>query len=73
MKLIIDIDGNVSSQVALKRVARVIEGGRVSEAAGILHYCWVTTFEDGVIVNVRHKKSRGSADSFLVYKDGGNE
>jgi hypothetical protein len=65
-KIIIDCKG-VSQEIALERVKRVIMTGRISEAGGINHYCWVSEFPDE-LVYVRRKRSDNSADSFIVTK-----
>ena len=66
-RLIVDCDG-VSPEEALVRLAAVVCGGRVSTAAGVGHYCWLSRFHDGVEVVTRRKKTEAAADSFLVRK-----
>jgi hypothetical protein len=69
MKLIIDFDPDaISASDALRRVATVICHGRVSEANGMKHYCWLTVFKDNIAVYTRHKKRNQKSDSFLVGK-----
>ena len=68
MKIIIDIDETIDPSSALDAVNVVIQRGRVSQAAGILHYCWVTVFNSGIIVASKRKRSKGAADSFIVYR-----
>lgn len=63
-KVIIDIYG-VEPALAVLAVTKVIEDGRVSEARGIKHYCWITKFA-GITVYTRDKKTKTSADSFIV-------
>lgn len=66
-KAIIEHADDVSLEQALHAVMRVVAKGRISEARGIKHFCWVTTFGSGLVVNTRDKKTDGSADSFYVY------
>lgn len=67
-KIIITYTG--SPDDALRRVLRVVEGGRVSRCwrggKPIDHFCWVTTWMDGYVVSVRAKDYEGAADSFDV-------
>ena len=54
---------------AMMAVSRVIENGRVSEAAGVKCFCWHTSFNDGLQVHVlRPDKRRPNVDSFVVYE-----
>lgn len=71
-KITIDFPEDMGVLNAMAYVTRVINGGRVSEAGGIQHYCWHTTFghDDHVSVTVRQKRTPESADSFLVMKSG---
>ena len=64
----IDYEYTMSAADAARYVAQVIDAGRMSEAAGIPHYCWVTTFRDGTVVSTSRKKTANSADSFIVYR-----
>lgn len=67
-RIIVEIQGDVNPAWALEKVAEVIRQGRISEAAGIPHYCWVTVFKmTGLVVSTRRKRSKTSADSFVVY------
>lgn len=65
-KIIITYTGDIED--AMEKVYKVIREGQVSEAAGIKHYCWVTTFRDGEAVIVKRKRTKKSADSFIVRK-----
>lgn len=68
MKIIMDwSDGDIDAEMAMDRVADVIREGRVSEAGGIHHFCWVTVFKDGLTVAVRRKRKPDSPDSFSIY------
>ncbi len=67
-RIIINCHG-VKAADALQKVKLVIEGGRVSNARKIKHYCWATTFNDKTTVEVRQKKTKDSPDSFIVYKN----
>jgi len=66
-RLIISYEGLTEEQ-ALLRVYGVISHGRISEAKGMQHYCWHTTFKDNSHVSVRTKRNESSADSFIVYR-----
>lgn len=57
----------MSEQAALHLVDAVIAGGRISEAKTGKHFCWVTKFKSGHTVVVRQKRTKKSADSFLIY------
>lgn len=73
MRCIIEVDSTIDPHDALYRVARVVESGKTSKlkrhGKEIPHYCWATTFKDGVIVQVKPKAHIGAADSFLVTRD----
>ena len=70
MKIIVETNG-VDVATALSAVEVVARGGYVSEAAGIPHYCWHTSFSQwGVEVSVRRKRKPDSAVSFYVYQRG---
>jgi hypothetical protein len=76
-KINIEVDKSVSVDEALSLVRAVVADGPVSEAAGIKHYCWVTTWrgenisgkEERLVVSTRRKKTKTSADSFYVYSE----
>lgn len=68
-RIIINIFGKVGEEDATRYVADVIAGGRVSEAGGIKHYCWITTWAHGIRVGVNRKKKGQTTDSFNVWKD----
>ncbi len=70
-RIIIDYDPVVISVVdALQRVVQVVAKGKISESAGVKHYCWATTFVDGIWVDTRRKKKGQKSDSFVVRKQG---
>ena len=66
-RLIIDVRDGISDEDAITAVKQVVAEGRVSQAAGIPHYCWATVFTArNLVVAVRRKKTNASADSFIV-------
>ena len=67
-RIIIEYD-DVEPSVAINRVLCVMSDGRISEANGIPHYCWYTSWPDRIGVLTRRKRSESSADSFLVRKE----
>jgi len=69
----IHTEHGVSHQEALEHVAKVMEAGYVSRAAGIPHYCWATSFKDGFVVVAARKRKANSAESFTVYRDGNRD
>ena len=68
-KIIIEFDESMSAGAALARVRVVVQRGKISEAAGVLHYCWHTSFNDGTHVLTRRKKRGQKSDSFVVMKE----
>lgn len=68
MRLIVDYDSElITPGDALRRVARVIDDGRVSQTSlGVLHFCWCTIWPDNVAVITRTKKKNQKSDSFRV-------
>ena len=65
----IQVLGGVELDTAMMAVSRVIENGRMSEAAGVKCFCWHTSFNDGLQVSVlRPDKRRPNVDSFVVYE-----
>jgi len=66
-KIIITYEG-VDEDTAMTRVNNVIRGGRVSENKNGKHFCWVTTWTDGVVVYTRAKKKGQDSDSFHIFK-----
>lgn len=69
MKLIINVDDEtVHPSRALEAVSKVIGQGKISEASGVPHFCWVSKFEDGVMVATRLKKKGQIAETFSVYR-----
>lgn len=70
-RIIIDFEGEgVTEIIALAKVLTVIGWGRISESAGIKHFCWGATMGDGVEVWTRRKKVGQQSDSFRVCKTG---
>lgn len=69
MKIIIDNKGDISEIDAISYIVAVIKQGRISEAKGIKHFCWLSRFADNIVVATRQKKSINSPDSFVVYKE----
>lgn len=69
-KIIIDIQGLISHEDAIKAVTEVIKGGMVSVTAKrkTPHYCWKTVFGDRIVVATKRKDYPGAADSFTVYE-----
>jgi len=65
-RIIIDFPENMSEMGALSYVRGVVESGRISEAGGMKHFCWVTTFGVGVVVFTRQKKRGQKTDSFKI-------
>lgn len=67
-KIIINYYG-IKPEEAVEKVLTVINGGKISQAGGIKHYCWITVFRQSKItVGVTRKRNKNSADSFVVYK-----
>lgn len=63
-KIHIDIRDDIEHCVAVERMLKVMQGGRVSKDN--TEYCWSSAFSDGIVVAVRdYRKS----DCFVVYKD----
>lgn len=69
-RLIINNRDGIDEQVVLAMVARVIEGGNVSETAGVAHPCAITLWKSGELVEC-HPTRSGSL-TFNVYRDQGN-
>jgi len=67
-RIIINIQDNIDIEDAVGRVVNVISGGRVSQTSdGTEHYCWITTWTDGMVVGTNRKKNKNT-DSFNVWK-----
>ena len=65
MKIHIDIRSGIDPEDAVRKVAQVINGGRISKDN--TKYCFITTWADDTIVCTRdYRKS----DCFVVYKKG---
>lgn len=67
-KLIIEHDDTVTDNEAIMAVYLVVEHGRVSKAKHGEHYCWHTSWENGLQVVVRVKRHPNAADSFIVWR-----
>lgn len=67
MRIILDIRDGISEIVALARVARVVENGRISKSAYGNCFTFVTTFSDNTIVYA--ELTRTGSDKFIVYSD----
>ena len=69
-RIIINYDENVGLNVALVRVLKVIEEGKISEACGVPHYCWCTRFFDcrvfALVKRLKRNGFRTETDSFEV-------
>jgi len=61
-RIIIDIRDDIDPEVALRRIAHVIAGGRISKNNTL--YCYGTTWEDGICVHTRDYRKN---DCFVVY------
>lgn len=74
-KMIIEYPDDMNPVLALTYVLRVVSQGRISEAAGIKHFCWATELGNpeapngSRMVYTRRKRSSTSADSFVVGDD----
>lgn len=70
-KVNIDIRDNIKPELALRLVARVIAGGKISKGEnGKMYYCWGTVFDtpDGeTMVSTRQYRK---TDCFVVHKYG---
>lgn len=62
-KIILNIQDNIHPELAARRVAQVVEQGRVSNNRK--NYCYVTTFMDGICVQAKKNKK---SDTFTVVK-----
>jgi len=65
----IEIEAGITQAEAIAYIAQVIEEGRISECSTGPHYCWVTKFRDGTLVEMKRKRKANSADSFLVRRE----
>jgi len=67
-RIIINYDKGLFEEDVIRYVKQVIDNGRVSVGANCRkHYCWITTFNDGVVVSVKPKYNTHS-DIFTVYQ-----
>lgn len=68
-RLIIDYPDDMLPEVALIYAREHVRPGRISEAAGMSHFCWATAFrESKVLVHSRRKKAGQKSDSLLIYR-----
>lgn len=71
IRINIDIRDDIEQGLALRLVARVIAGGKISRGEnGKMYYCWLTVFDtpDGEIaVSTRQYRKN---DCFVVWKYG---
>jgi hypothetical protein len=67
-RVIISIEDNISDVAATECVLSVIKQGKISETKNKKQYCFITTFNNGIVVNARSKYNL-KADSFIVYRD----
>lgn len=69
MSLKIDIRDDISDELALYLVSRVVKNGKVSiDRKGKKHYCWMTIFnvnDEEIAVYTRNNRKN---DCFVVYK-----
>jgi hypothetical protein len=64
-RIIINYDNEISEKDAIRRVAAVVLGGRVSKHMGKDCYCLASTFDDGSVVLA--SLTRTGNDVFTVY------
>ena len=64
-RIIINYDDGISGEDAIRRVAAVMWGGRVSKCNGKDCYCLASTFSDGSVVLA--SLTRTGNDVFTVY------
>jgi len=79
MRIIVDIKDDIDPALALDALKQVVKEGKISEAAGVNHYCWATLFRydydppsNGyykIVVATRRKKKEQTSESFVVYKE----
>jgi len=69
-RIIINYDDDIGANLALVRVLKVIEEGKISEACGVPHYCWCTGFFDCRVFTLpkrlKRDGTRTETDSFEV-------
>jgi len=67
-RIIINFTDDIEIKDVLVRVLEVINGGKVSQTGnGIKHYCWLTSWTDGVAVSTNRKKNENS-ESFTAWR-----
>jgi hypothetical protein len=70
-KIIIEIWDEINPLVAMERVLRTMQDGKIScktiKGVDVPHYCWATRWADGMMVCTRHKRTADGPDSFCVY------
>jgi len=75
-RIIINIwDNSIPHTDAMSAVLSVIGFGKISESAGVEHYCWHTSCKNvgnvagnNLEVSTNRKRNKNSADSFSVYR-----
>ena len=66
-RLIIDYPDEMPPENACYYALQTVRQGRISEAGGITHFCWVTVFANKVRIEARRKRSATAADSLVVF------
>jgi hypothetical protein len=64
MRIHIDIRDNIDPEDAVRRVAQVISGGKISKNNTM--YCFLTTWKDGIAVATNEYRK---SDCFVVWKN----
>lgn len=71
-RIIIDFPDELPPNLVMSMVQSHVREGKISVAAGIPHYCWVTTFAGPVLkgwsIVTRRKKAGQDSDSFSIQK-----
>ena len=69
-RIIINYDETISPWVVVNEISRVIAKGKISEACGVSHYCWVSAFSNHRIFTLQKRLKRDGTrtetDSFEV-------
>lgn len=64
-RIIIENRAGVDDITALEMVIAVMRHGKISETAGVKHYCHATRFASGKVVYAM--KNRGGSDRFVIF------
>ena len=64
-RIIIDYDDDINPIRAMHLLHTVMMSGKISESAGVPHYCFASMFYDAKVFTRRKKKGQ-LADSFIV-------